>query len=342
MTSIHGRNLPLKTNTQQRPLDIAPRFMQASPSCQAIFFYYTCGCRTLEPIFCCQPHTDTDLSAPSQVHVGLWDTDSKTEACTAEDPGARKFVREADTALPLELAKLGGILRDDIDASLPKKMESSFTAAQVALKDSIVNGKRRFSPNAAPFVPRSGVFATTLAPVPAPEQVVDADTTPTDTDTIQRDENQEDEKYGHEQEEGITEVTLHTLLECEDGENVETIEEITEMTSNEFVEVKLHSRTAEERIAVTRQTPPGRQYGEGAGKFIEIELRSPTPEHMVYDKLAAGTLDELEPGRSATDLDRSNDDMTTLRAFGDAAERQAQETSYWSVFSLFGRFSCLP
>ncbi|KAI1187571.1 hypothetical protein F5B17DRAFT_315699 [Nemania serpens] len=140
--------------------------------CQAIVFFYTCGCRDSQPVFCCRPPTELpgDTLGSPQSHPCQHENPAllvaklphacrlrigNSEACGAEDPGAKEFIREVDTAERLELAVVAGVAKEAIDHALPGKVEGEFTAHTVASKYQ----RRRSSgiilkPTAAPFIPR--------------------------------------------------------------------------------------------------------------------------------------------------------------------------------------------
>lgn len=151
-----------------------------SSFCQAIVSFYSCGCRDPQPVFCCRPPTNLPgdtLGSPQSnpcrhENVTLFVTKlphacrlrlGNSEACGAEDAGAKGFVREVDTAERLELAVVAGVTKEAIDHSLPGKIEGEFTAHTVASK--YRRGRSsKFSPTAAPFVPRLSACVTTVTP----------------------------------------------------------------------------------------------------------------------------------------------------------------------------------
>ncbi|KAI0856831.1 hypothetical protein F4860DRAFT_518493 [Xylaria cubensis] len=167
-----------------------PELTELLTFCNAIFFFYACGCRAPEPFFCCRPHPDDSLETvkcrhetPSVIIAKLPHAckTGKTEACTAVDPASLEFVREVDTAERIDLAILGNIPQDEID-SLPERVDGAFTAAQIASR---WRARRKalltFSPNATPFVPKS----YTTAAIRTPASELGDVTTPEDqSDTV--------------------------------------------------------------------------------------------------------------------------------------------------------------
>lgn len=82
-----------------------------------------------------------------------------TEACSAEDPGAKEFVREVDTAETLDLVVLAPEIASDIKTALPARVAVGATAEDAVsahrLKKPATLHRPRISARAAPFVPRS-------------------------------------------------------------------------------------------------------------------------------------------------------------------------------------------
>ncbi|KAI0399715.1 hypothetical protein F4802DRAFT_620844 [Xylaria palmicola] len=140
-----------------------PACAPGSPFCEALLFFYACGCRERDPFFCCrppppadgspQPHNPCRHETPSVVLAKLphacGSRLGRAPACGAADPGARAFVREVDTAERLELAVLDGLARGEIDGALPRRVEGSFTVSQLAASRSVLGGKDEESAAAA-------------------------------------------------------------------------------------------------------------------------------------------------------------------------------------------------
>jgi hypothetical protein len=149
----------------------------AVPFCHAIVFYHSCGCRIPEPFFCCRPARKQQQQPSEQdpcqhenpaliiailphscsLRIG------NTEACSVEDPGAKEFVREVDTAETLDLVVLEPEVDLNIKPTLPERVAVGATAEDAAsahrLKRHALLHKPRISARAAPFVPRSFVSA---------------------------------------------------------------------------------------------------------------------------------------------------------------------------------------
>ncbi|KAI0467644.1 hypothetical protein F4859DRAFT_517809 [Xylaria cf. heliscus] len=151
-----------------------------SPFCEAIYFYYACGCRTPNPIFCCQPQPNVSSRQLRANNPCQHKTSSvviaklphsckaklgKTEACHAEDPATREFVREVDTAERLDLAIIG-IPHDEIDKAFPMRVDGEFTVGQVAIRYLI--RRRENSPALPPDVTPSVLRSCAPASIPVP------------------------------------------------------------------------------------------------------------------------------------------------------------------------------
>ncbi|GAP90387.1 hypothetical protein SAMD00023353_4900430 [Rosellinia necatrix] len=175
-----------------------------SSFCQAIVFFYACGCRAPEPVYCCQPvpgsgeadaagvggsgsgsnpcrHEKPELVV-AKLPLACGSRIGGSAACGAEDPGAREFVREVDTAERLELVVLsdpaalptsssgdGAAAAVAVADALPAKVDGEFTVSQVVSGAKPARTKK-FSPTAAPFVP--GSWAGVSPPPPPPSAPV--------------------------------------------------------------------------------------------------------------------------------------------------------------------------
>ncbi|TGJ82506.1 hypothetical protein E0Z10_g6270 [Xylaria hypoxylon] len=327
----------MSTQPSQNPIatslpDITPD-EQRSPdgwSCQALFFFYTCGCRTPEPLFCCQPSTRPHEAGNPCPHKNPSLLTAKlphacggriggSEACGAEDPGAKEFFREVDTAERLDLVVSGGVKQDKIHNILPGKVEGAFTIDQVISKLRR-DGKCRsaLSPTATPFYPRStteegsldtacGDCGDTGSDKPAYDSEVDTDGAATDAEEDRWDEKSENRQNNSDvAEETIhVEVTHHTEFSV-DEEN------------NEFFDIELDTLTL------------GRTVDNE-----ESESSTSAEEHMIENKEAEST---TQPERSYDDI------MRFYWAMGDSTadlkpKSKPSRTCYWGIASILGRFT---
>ncbi|KAI0868232.1 hypothetical protein GGS24DRAFT_223308 [Hypoxylon argillaceum] len=159
------------------PASAQPATGQTSSFCQAIMFFHTCGCRTPEPVYCCQPPAgfssttnpckhETPAIVVAKLPHACGRKIGSSEACGAEDPGAKEFVREVDTAERLELAVLGGLKKEGVESALPGRVSGEFTVGEVVSRswgDGKSKVKRAFSAMAKPFVPGLGAYVPALA-----------------------------------------------------------------------------------------------------------------------------------------------------------------------------------
>ncbi|KAI0438609.1 hypothetical protein F4803DRAFT_85922 [Xylaria telfairii] len=296
--------------------EIGLNLPKPSPSCQAVFFYYACGCRAPKPIFCCQPYPNAPQQqiyannpcqhkTPSVIIAKLPHSCKaeigNTEACRAEDPAAKEFVREVDTAERLDLATFH-IPSVDVDKTLPKRIDGDFTAGQVALR-ALTTRKNppTFRPDALPFVPRS------TAPID-PHDVGN-----TFTDSTKKD-------IGHAEKDGKGQP---------DGKSVQS-----------------DGVTGEETVRETTQPeevtqPDDGESSEGSDEFFDIET-PPTSEYAASESTtsrAEQTVASLEEPEPRVESGSSYDDMMMLWALeDDQAARQTTKTYSWSISSLLGSF----
>ncbi|KAI1824088.1 hypothetical protein F4861DRAFT_539403 [Xylaria intraflava] len=151
-------------------VSLNPGAQSGTPFCEALFFFYDCGCRSRDPVICCRarqlpgdlscqhekptlvvariPHA-CKAGSPSEYNPG------ESDRCRAEDPGAKQFAREVDTAERLELLVLDDCARADLDAALPARVDAPFTLVDVLhRRNEIMNrGSGGLRPTAVEFVP---------------------------------------------------------------------------------------------------------------------------------------------------------------------------------------------
>ncbi|KAI0542573.1 hypothetical protein GGR58DRAFT_254238 [Xylaria digitata] len=308
--------------------DAASQTSTQSSSCQAIFFFYTCGCRTLEPFYCCQPSSrPQDATGNPCTHENPTLLTAKlphscnrllgsSEACGAEDPAKKEFVREVDTAERLELVMSTGIQRDNIHNVLPKKVNGDFTIDQVAPKPKHdEKRKSTFSPTAEPFVPRSAPGSTAAKEGNADTACGDGAKTVSDTSV----DNAEVDADG-----GVSE---------ERGE-----EEKSEKRQN----------NSSKLVEAIRAEPTPDTNGED-DEFIDIELddiivykgeTQVTEPDTPPDTSAAEDTSETKEPESTTQPEDPYDEM--MRYYGapeDKKKPKPTRTCYWAVATIFGRFT---
>ncbi|KAI1738722.1 hypothetical protein F4680DRAFT_449836 [Xylaria scruposa] len=293
--------------------------------CNAIFFFYACGCRAPEPIFCCRPRPDDPPGVvkcrhetPSVIIAKLPHAckTGKTEACTAVDPALLEFVREVDTAERIDIATLGDIPQDEID-SLPERVDGAFTAAQVAFRwRARPKMPPAFSPDAVPFVPKS----YTTAPIPTPPSMLGDETTLEDqSDTVGNilvDHSAEDDK------------------DIDSAERDEECEKDTESKKLQDDPPVIAEETVCEEVA-----QPEDDDSECSEEFFDTE-QSAASESSI--SRAEYTPEPEEPGSSTLVTDTiSYDEMMLFWALIDnkTAASQTDKASSWGISSLLGKFT---
>lgn len=241
-----------------------------------------------------------------------------TEACYAEDPASKEFVREVDTAERLDLATIR-IPSVEVDTALPERIDGNFTAGQIALKASVTQrNPPAFSADALPFVPRSFSTAPIRSPASTPgdmmaldEDLDDAventliDSTKEDIVNLQQDgEGQPDEKSDN--------------LQSDDVKGEETVhEEVTQPSDTE-------SESSDEFFDI--EMPPTLEYVISESSTAREENTVIKPEEPELEL-------ELE---SSAENEGSYDDMITLWALDDddQAADQTTKPSSWGISSL--------
>ncbi|KAJ8107903.1 hypothetical protein ONZ43_g6586 [Nemania bipapillata] len=205
----------------------------SSSFCQAIVFFYTCGCRKPEPVYCCQPPDSSSGSGKTNP--------CKSLACGAQDPGAKEFIREVDTAERLELAVLspregnhaaivGGPQKDGVE--LPCKVEGEFTVNDVVSKSRSRNKKTKkvFSATATPFVPY-------VPPAEAVDDIVDGTEEDTNETQSKRTRLKQDEDVMSENIRKY--VALHIELKADETESDDFDDlELPELKSEQVADSK--------------------------------------------------------------------------------------------------------
>ncbi|KAK5633806.1 hypothetical protein RRF57_009520 [Xylaria bambusicola] len=299
-----------------------PTFSTARSFCQAIYFYYICGCRT-NPVFCCQPSVNSSTKAgnpcrheqPVLVVAKLPRACGKllgsSAACDAEDPGAKRFVREADTSERLELAVSDGLKQDMVRDALPEKVEGTFTIDEVVSKSRRREKFKSFlSATATPFIPRLGVpkgnvVTPEISKIAENESCETARDIPGDNTVVS--ENEVTLAIGEEEE-----------TKCSDFAN-----ELNANEANQSTEVGDYHDNQDD-----------------SDQFYEIELSPPDTVTTVANescderisKIDDTTLNEsigLEPRRSYEEL-------TTFWAIDNSKEKpKPSRTCYWAVATLF-------
>ncbi|KAI1420198.1 hypothetical protein F5Y12DRAFT_774130 [Xylaria sp. FL1777] len=302
------------------------RVTTQSSFCLAIFFFHTCGCRTLEPVFACQPstHAQTSIGNPCQHEeptLLVAKLPHACKACGVEDLGAKEFVREVDTAERLELIVSERFKQDKIQNILPNKVEDTFTVDEIISK--LRRGGRcrsTFSAKAAPFVPRFKEGGILMGSTMAGDCVETA--------------------YKN-----FSETTRNMLV---DDAKV-TAEQARGDQQNEK-NGSWQDVLAEEMICnkTTRYTKPGHSDDDGRAseKFHGVELSVPSPEHKVPDdKLDSSFLPaehtvKNESRKSTVEHQNSYEDLMVFWAMDDSkAELKPTRTCYWAITSLLGRFN---
>ncbi|KAI0114307.1 hypothetical protein GGR51DRAFT_439770 [Nemania sp. FL0031] len=176
----HPKSKSRSTPSLRLPPPAPPLPRRSSSFCQAIMFFYACGCRSTEPVYFCQPPDGADPQenpckheTPEMIVAKLPHACKRqlgtSEACGAEDPGTKEFVREVDTAERLDLAVLDSLEKEVIDTALPDKVEGEFTVDEVLSRSKSCKKKKSrstFSATATPFVPQSATYVPSFTPPP--------------------------------------------------------------------------------------------------------------------------------------------------------------------------------
>ncbi|KAF2966575.1 hypothetical protein GQX73_g7015 [Xylaria multiplex] len=292
-----------------------------SSSCQAIFFFYTCGCRTLEPFFCCQPSTRPHEATgnpclhenPTLLTAKLPHSCNRvlgtSEACGAEDPNKKEFVREVDTAGRLELVMSTGIQRDNIRNALPKKVQGAFTIDQVAPKSKQDgNGKRKstFSPTATPFIPRLAPGSTT-----AKEGSVDI-------------------PYG----DGAKAVGDASIDNAEMDTDEGALEEHEEYEKSEK---RQHNSSKLVDEAAHAEAIPDTH--EEENEFVDIDLKEHEVETQATESAVEDVGETKEPESTTQPEDPYDETMRFYGAPDDEKKPKPTRTCYWAIAAVFGRFT---
>ncbi|KAI0397848.1 hypothetical protein F5Y17DRAFT_413760 [Xylariaceae sp. FL0594] len=218
-TPVTIRDL-LVGSTSEVDLETTPihREEATAPFCQGIVFYHSCGCRVPEPFFCCRPaqkqqihpakgnpcpHRNPALVVAVLPHsCGL--RIGNTAASSSEDPGAKEFVREIDTAETLDLVVVEPATDGNGMTSLPDRVAAGATAEIAASafrrERSAALHRPCISAKAHPFVPR---FFGNVRPTPIRPPVL-ADPTRIAEVEAER-SNDAHQKESEEINEGVTE-----------------------------------------------------------------------------------------------------------------------------------------
>ncbi|KAI8623419.1 hypothetical protein F5Y19DRAFT_481697 [Xylariaceae sp. FL1651] len=190
VTTPPSKTVPIHDLSVSSEAELVQELTCRPSFCQAIFFYYLCGCRTPEPFFCCQPQTHASIPAPqdllhvnpckhekpslvvTKVPIPCGSRIGNSEACTAEDPGATEFVREVDTAETLDLVVLDDYPHTDFRTILPAKADITLSLNDIVSQFQQSKKRRAaMSATAAPFIPRYDVCRISSAS-PQPSQNV--------------------------------------------------------------------------------------------------------------------------------------------------------------------------
>ncbi|KAI0418784.1 hypothetical protein F5X98DRAFT_109767 [Xylaria grammica] len=319
---------------------------QPGSFCQAIFFFYTCGCRTPQPVFCCQPPPGQQVTRnpcrhenPSLVTAKIPHSCGRSignsEACGAEDPGKKEFVREVDTAERLELVVSGGVEQDKICNVLPGKVEGAFTIDQVVSK-SQRDEKRKsaFSATAAPFVPRSGGCGV------APGSV----TTKENNITACRDHNKTSSDAPMNTNKVVTGTAILSRVKDKvkdkvggKGKHQRNNDDLAEGTTRNEVGYRTKPKDAPSNTENT--------------EFVDIELDVLTPGDKADDQESkprtsvAENMPENQGRGASTQLDGSYDDIMKFYWAMDQSQADLRpkpkpkpvRTCYWAITSIFSK-----
>ncbi|KAI0967145.1 hypothetical protein F4678DRAFT_253175 [Xylaria arbuscula] len=343
-----------------------------SSFCQALYFFYACGCRAPEPIFCCQPSTQSQTGdknpcqheKPTVVVAKLPHACKHligdSEACAAEDLGAKEFVREVDTAERLELAVSKELDQDEIDDILPQKMEGTFTVDEVVPKSLRIERPRStFSAMAAPFVPRtvgcSIVQEETEPEIDGAETVSEIETETTkgidDTGVSEKmavignaEENQQDEDDESWRTDDLNEETVQNVKSGW-GDESNRVEETTQNETTEPTEPTEPEDSDDEmkdpEFFDIDLVDHSREFIASRDKPSSSTPSSPTAEQAI-DEDDDLEFDDLE--LNAEQAGRpSYDDMLNFWALDEDQKKAAaksQKTSSWNIASLFGVKYC--
>ncbi|KAI3319569.1 hypothetical protein HD806DRAFT_548133 [Xylariaceae sp. AK1471] len=296
---------------------------QGPAFCQAMFFFHSCGCRTPEPIFCCQPYTYSSTLDPLDTNPCQHKNPAvvlamlphscnsqigNSEACATEDPGAREFVREADTAERLDLVVLDNCPQSDINTTLPAKVDVASTIDDVVSQYQRDKSRRRhkkaISATAAPFVP--GLKAR-VAALPSPRPIGEILELAHET----RNETETDEKFV------AVEDTIDIAEQAQHGRN------------------QPHQKESQqEDCVIVKETTPCEVL-----QSLEPESNNSESSDEFYDsELPASTLITTVNTEEPESLEGSYDDLLTFWALGDGVdEPNHRNTGYWGISSFLGR-----
>ncbi|TRX93626.1 hypothetical protein FHL15_005598 [Xylaria flabelliformis] len=297
----------------------APELTKPLTFCNAIFFFYACGCRAPEPFFCCRPHPDDSSGAVKCRHETPSVIIAKLPHASV-DPASLEFVREVDTAERIDLAILGNIPQDEID-SLPERVDGTFTAAQVASRwRARQKALLTFSPDAVPFVPKS--YAAAPTPTPASE-LGDVTTLEGPSDTV---------------EEKLVESAKEGTDNAEQDEECQQDGECQQDTKSE----KLQSDPpviAEEMVCeeVARPDDDDDDDSESSEEFFDTEQNAAS-ESSVSSRETTPKPEE-QPGSSgtlATDAISYDEMMLFWALVNNETASQTNKASSWGISSLLG------
>ncbi|KAI2641338.1 hypothetical protein GGS21DRAFT_547707 [Xylaria nigripes] len=156
--------------------------------CEALFFFYSCGCRSRHAVMCCRPQRHdgvcqhekptivvAKLPFACQARSDAASVPGETDRCRIEDPGVKKFVREVDTAESLDLLVLDDCPGTDLNTALPLKVRYPFTLVDVLHRRNELKGlnsSKGLSARAVEFVPTSAVV-----PDPRTNEEIDVSST---------------------------------------------------------------------------------------------------------------------------------------------------------------------
>ncbi|KAI3330306.1 hypothetical protein F4824DRAFT_341570 [Ustulina deusta] len=309
-----------------------------SSFCQAMFFFYTCGCRTPEPVFCCQPptHLQKDIGNPcrhekpalvvAKLPLACGRRLGNSKACGVEDPSAKEFVREVDTAERLELVVSEDFKQDTIHNALPGKVEGGFTVDEVVAKSQRAEKCRSiFSATATPFVPRLGGCGMGM-----------------ESTTVGGDGAETADKTSHETagntpvDDAETSVNGAATDRAEQDQGVQPDEKTGSQPDSVLAEEKASDQT-------TRHTEPRDDSDDkdAPEEFHDIELRTPTLEHTAPDEEPNSSTSTAEQTVKNEGLEApaqqedSYDDLLALWALDDRKARPKPTRTCWSITSLF-------
>ncbi|KAI1294337.1 hypothetical protein F5Y03DRAFT_318314 [Xylaria venustula] len=342
--------------------------------CSALYFYYACGCRAPEPIFCCQPSTQsrTDDKNPckhekptmviAKLPHACGHLVGDSEACGVADLGAKEFVREVDTAERLEIVVSKEIDQDEIDDVLPQKMDSAFAVDEVVPSSLRIERPRStFSATAAPFVPHA-VSCSTVREEPDPKidcaktvcKIEDETTKNIDIKVSekmpvvgnskedQKDENDKSWQDGDSNEETVQYVKSEwddeSLCDGQSDRVEETPHEKTEPTELE----DSAGETKDPELFDIELVDHSRRLIASEGESNSSTPSSPTAEQATEKDDDDLDFDDLE--LNAEQVGRpSYDDMLNFWALDEDKNRalsKSPKKSYWNIASLLGVKYC--